>query len=88
MQNVLFCKRKYRDAKMKDGEDMLKHINKHHEIMDQLIAVGAEMSEQEQVWDLLLSLPESYDNLVNALEFSDDVTLPDLCQRLLLEEQK
>ena len=33
-------------------------------------------------------MPESYDNLVNALEFSDDLTLPVLCQRLLLEEQK
>ena len=88
MQNVIFFKRKYRDAKMKEGEDMLKHINKHQEIVDQLVAVGAEISEQEQVWELLLSLPESYDNLVNALEFSDDLTLPVLRQRLLLEEQK
>ena len=56
--------------------------------MDQLLSVGADISEQEQVWELLLSLPESYDNLINALEFSDDLTLPVLRQRLLLEEQK
>ena len=88
MPNVIFFKRKYRDAKMKEGEDMLRHINKHQEIVDQLVSVGADISEQEQVWELLLSLPESYDNLVNALEFSDDLTLPVLRQRLLLEEQK
>ena len=88
MQNVIFCKRKYRDAKMKEGEDMLRHINKHQEIVDQLVSVGADISKQEQVWELLLSLPESYDNLVNALEFSDDLTLPVLRQRLFLEEQK
>ena len=79
-------KGKYRDATMKEGEDMLKHINKHQEIVDQLVSVGADISEQELVWELLLSLPESYDNLVNALEFSDDLTLPVLRQRLLLEE--
>ena len=88
MQNVIFFKCKYRDAKMKEGDDMLRHINKHQEIVDQLVSVGADISEHEQVWDLLLSLPESYDSLVNALEFSDDLTLPVLCQRLLLEERK
>ena len=88
MQNVIFFKRKYRDAKMKEGENMLKHINKQQEIVNQLVSVGADISEQEQVWELLLSLPESYNNLVNALEFSDDLTLPVLRQRLLLEEQK
>ena len=31
---------------------------------------------------------ESYDNLVNDLDFSDDLTLPVFRQRLLVEEQK
>ena len=46
MQNVIFFKPKYQDAKMKEGEDMLRHINKHQEIVDQLVSVGADISEQ------------------------------------------
>ena len=38
MRNLIFFKRKDRDAKMKEGEDMLKHINKHQEIVDQLVS--------------------------------------------------
>ena len=71
---------------MKKDEDMPKLINKHQEIVDQFASMGADISEQEQVWEFLPSLPESYDDLVNALEFSDDLTLPLLPQRLLLEE--
>ena len=73
---------------MKEGEDMLKCISKHLGIADQLVLVGADVSEQEQAREVLLSLPESYDNLVNALEFSDDLALPVLRQRLLWDEQE
>ena len=51
MQNVALFKRKYRDAKMREGKDMLKHINKHQEIVDQLVAVGVDIKEKEQIWD-------------------------------------
>ena len=64
-----------REAALIPFEGMLKHINKHQDIMDQLVSVGADDKEQEKVWKLFLSLPGSYDNPVNTLEFSDELTL-------------
>ena len=67
---------------------MLTHINKRQEILDQLVSVGAEISEDKQIWEILIILPESHGHLFNTLEISDHLTLPVLCQRRLSEEQK
>ena len=88
IQNVIYHKRRYRNAVMNEGDDMLAHINRHQEIATQLAAVGAEVQEYEQVWELLLSLPKSYEHLVNALELSQDLTLDAVRQRLVMEDQR
>ena len=64
----------------------MKHIK---EITDRLAAIGAPISEEDQVVTLLGSLPPSYSTLVTALEARvDDVKLNFVQQALVHEEQK
>ena len=51
--------------------------------------MGAKVSEEDQVATLLCSLPDSYDNLIVALESrADNLTLEFIIARLLHEERK
>lgn len=57
------------------------------EITDRLAAIGAPISEEDQVVTLLGSLPPSYSTLVTALEArADDVKLSYVQQALVHEE--
>ncbi|CAB3993668.1 gag-pol poly [Paramuricea clavata] len=70
-------------------ESMSEHINKMKELAGQLEAVGALITEEDQVATLLCSLPDSYDSLITALESrADDLSLEFVTARLLHEEHK
>ena len=70
-------------------DSMSEHINKMKELASQLEAVGASITEDDQVATLLYSLPESYNSLITALESrADDLTLEFVTARLLHEEHK
>ena len=59
------------------------------EILDKLVAIGSEVAEEEQVVELLISLPSSYTTLVTALEAKgDELSLPFIQQALINEELK
>ena len=70
-------------------DSMSEHINKMKELASQLEAVGASITEDDQVATLLCSLPESYNSLITALESrADDLTLEFVTAKLLHEEHK
>ena len=70
-------------------ESMSEHINKMKELAGQLEAVGASITEEDQVATLLCSLPDSYDSLITALESrAGDLSLEFVTARLLHEEHK
>eukprot|EP00794_Sanderia_malayensis_P010763 gene10763-11913_t len=74
---------------MSDGDKMIDHINKLRSLAEQLDSVGAPISEEDQVMTLLSSLPDSYENLIVALESrSDDLSMEFVTARLLHEERK
>ena len=74
---------------MKEGTSVEMHLKHMKEITDKLAAIGAPISEEDQVVMLLGSLPPSYSTLVTALEARvDDVTLNFVQQALIHEEQK
>ena len=76
--------------RMKEGTGMRSHFQNFDDLVRQLKSVGAKLEEGNLIAQLFLSLPESYDPLVTALEHLDkkQITL-DLCkQRLLAEEAK
>ena len=67
-------------------EDHLKHMKT---LTDKLAAIDAVVTEEDQIVTLLGSLPDSYTNLVTALESRvDDLSLEFVHQSLKNEEQK
>ena len=68
---------------------MQKHVKMLSEIFDELSIIDDPLDEENQVVHLLVSLPESYDMLVTALEASPEVpNLEIVTERLLHEETK
>ena len=53
---------------MKDGTSIENHMKEMKELADRLAALGAAVSEEDQVVTLLGSLPPSYHTLVKTLE--------------------
>ena len=89
LANKLFLHKRYFTACMAENDGMMLHINKMRSSAEQLAAVGAQISEDDQVATLLCSLPDSYSNLIVALESrADDLNLEFVIARLLHEERK
>ena len=61
---------------MKEGTAVEAHLKEMNELTDQLAALSAPVSEEDQVVTLLGSLPSSFATLVTALEArGDDLNL-------------
>ena len=89
LANKLFFKKQYFRTEMKEGTSVEAHLKQMKEITDRLAAIGAPISEEDQVVTLLGSLPPSYSNLVTALESRiDSVKLSYVQQALIHEEMK
>lgn len=89
LANKLFLKKKYFRTVMKEGTPISNHLKYMKDLTGKLSAIGAAISEEDQVVTLLGSLPDSYDTLVTALEARvDDLTLEFVHQSLINEEQK
>ena len=75
---------------MKEGTSVEKHLKQMKVLTDRLAAIGAPISEEDQVVTLLGSLPPSYATLVTALEsrVDDDLSLNFVQQALVHEERK
>lgn len=75
--------------KMVEGDDMAQHLNRFRELANQLRSLsldGKGMDDSELVTILTLSLPESYEPLVMALQSrSDTVTFDTMAGRLFQE---
>ena len=90
LSQKLFYRRRFFTETMRDEESMLDHINKMRTMSEKLEAIGAAVNEGDFIITLLGSLPESYANLITALENIDEDRLnwEDVKARLLHEEQK
>ena len=75
LANKLMLKEYFR-MEMKENITIKAHLKKMKELTDKLAAIGAPISEEDQVVTLLGSLPSDYSTLVTALEArADDLTL-------------
>jgi len=75
--------------KMTEGQDMAQHLNQFRELANQLrglSAEGKEINNSELLTILTLSLPESYEALVMALQSLTDVITFDIMAGRLLQE--
>ena len=89
LANKLMLKKEYFRMEMKENITIEAHLKKMKELTDKLTAIGAPISEEDQVVTLLGSLPSDYSTLVTALEArADDLTLGYVQQALIHEERK
>ena len=72
---------------MKEGASMESHLKHMKELTDKLAAIGAPITEEDQVVTLLGSLPQSYSTLVTALEARVDDIKFDFVQQALIHEE-
>lgn len=87
--NKLALKRRLYSLRLVEGEPVQDHIKAMTEIFSELAVVGDPVENEDQVVQLLASLPESYEMLVTALETSMEVPEMDtVVERLLHEERK
>ena len=89
LAHKLFLRRKFFTLQMAEGEDMMQHIQRVLTMAEQLEAIGAKVSEEDQVMTLLCSPPESYGNLIIALESrADSLSMEFVTARLMHEQEK
>ena len=90
LANKLLLKKRFFRMEMKEGTTIENHLKQMKELSDQLAAIGAPITEEDQVVTLLGSLPQSFSTLVTALEARVDegLSLKYVQQALVNEEQK
>ena len=89
LANKLLLKKQYFRSEMKEGTSVDQHLKHMKDITDKLAAIGAPVSEEDQVVTLLGSLPKSFATLVTAIEARmDGVSLDYVQQALIHEEMK
>ena len=72
---------------MKEGTSVDQHLKHMKDIADKLAAIGAPISEEDQVVTLLGSLPRSFATLVTAIEARMDGVSLDYIQQVLIHEE-
>jgi len=84
--NKLHLKQQLMELKMRDGDDMMLHINKLVKIAEQLKEAQAEEPPESLMLYLLKSLPKEWDNFVAPMMLIiDTLDLPKVKANLLLE---
>ena len=85
----MFFKKKKIRTEMKEGTSIEQHLKYMKDVADKLAAIGAPVSEEDEVATLLGCLPGSYATLVTALEARvGDVKMDFVQQALPHEESK
>ena len=87
LANKLLLKKQYFRSEMKEGTSVDQHLKHMKDITDKLAAIGAPISEDDQVVTLLGNLPRSFATLVTAIETRMDGTSLDYVQQALIHEE-
>lgn len=85
VSNRMFLRRELLSLKMNDNENLDDHLLKFEKILRNLKSVGAKMEEEDIICQLLLSLPETFESVVTALETmkAEELTMEFVKGRLL-----
>ena len=82
-------RRRIHSLHLRDGDSVQDHIKAMTELLNELAIVGDAIEEEDRVVYLLVSLPESYNTLVTALEAHEEVPkIEVVTERLLHTERK
>ena len=85
----LQLRRELNSLKMNSNEPLPKYMARGRAIMDQLLAAGHTISEEELVWSLLAGLPPKFESMVNVLEGANETpSLETVKAKLLIVEHR
>ena len=70
-----------------EGESLQEHVNHIIDLTQQLASIGATVPDEDIAITLLCSLPESYDNLIIALESRADALTTEVVTARFLQEE-
>lgn len=88
--NRVYIQRQLMTQRLDEGGDVEAHVIKMNELFQKMTALG-EVITQDFIFSatLLSSLPESYDNLITALEARDqELTLSIVCTKVIAEYKR
>ena len=87
--NKLRLKKKLYAMKLAPCGSLQPHLKEFVELFDELVIIGDAVEDEDRVFCLLASLPDSYSTMVTALEALDDIpSWEAVVERLLREEEK
>lgn len=86
LTNRIYLKSKLYTCKMKEGLSIREYINKFDRCISNLKDIDEEVGDEDQTLLLLLSLPKSYENLVQTLMLVGDTFTMDETKTLLLAD--
>ena len=72
LTNKLYVKKQIYSFQMKDGSDLLEHLNAFNMLMTQLSNFGLNLEEEDKAILLLVSLPTFFNHLVTMLMYGKE----------------
>lgn len=88
LHGQMFLKKKLMSLRLKEGESLENHIAEFENIIRQLITSGCEISDEDKVCNLLLSLPRSYETVSAIIENSSEISYEEAKNKLFGENEK
>ena len=88
IKDRLEVRQKLRNLKLTKGDEMIEHLARIQDCMDQLTAAGGELDEEEAILIILESLPKEYDVLKVVLSTREKQVNQDELHSLLLTEER
>ena len=87
LTNRIYLKSKLYTCKMEEGSSIREYINKFDRIISDLKDIDVTVEDEDQALLLLLSLPKSYENLVQTLMLvGDNLTMDETRMALLADD--
>jgi replication initiation and membrane attachment protein DnaB len=82
----MYLKNKLQTLKMKEGDNMTKHIHKFTSLLEQLSLVRTLVSNDEAMFSLLKSMPMSYKKIISSFKQQPNLIVQALITNILQEK--
>lgn len=84
-ETIQYLRQKWQALRLKSNGDIFQHLNEFDTIVDNLNDAGCELTDNEIITQLLISMPNEYKITVKLLQNNPNLTLP-TAKRLLINE--
>lgn len=88
LTNKLYVKKQLYGLQMKEGTNLLEHLNAYNMLNSQLVGFGVKLEEEDKAILLLASLPSSFDHLVTTILYGKETVSLDEATSALLSHDK